>query len=107
VCGRKVRREFGQRARPRDRGRVAIAGHYTATSCPPAANGCMRSVGEIGAALFWKPVQRVAKLHNKRPECADGDKDCEEVRPSAQAKTVTDHDLLTVPVELVCCGIDA
>jgi hypothetical protein len=25
--------------------------------------------------LFGKPVERVAKLHDKRPECADGDKD--------------------------------
>ena len=25
--------------------------------------------------LFGKPIQRVAKLHNKGPECTDGDKD--------------------------------
>src|SRR5260370_26667596 len=61
----------------------------------------LRRIGSLGP-----PIQRVAELHDKRPECADGDKDCEEVRPSAQAKTVTDHDLLTVPVELVRCGVD-
>jgi hypothetical protein len=27
-----------------------------------------------GVALFGEPIQHVAKLHNKRPECADGGK---------------------------------
>ena len=37
----------------------------------------LKDVAAPKMSLFGKPIQRAAKLHNKRPECADGNKDRE------------------------------
>ena len=34
----------------------------------------LKDVAAPKMSLFGKPIQHVAKLHNKRPECADGGK---------------------------------